>query len=122
MKIHISGDRLTINLRTDDNGGSAYKLLDTQNTEVYYGTLHARVTLKDLGIEVEMDPMKGSWDYEKWARAKTFEAITPHVQEWLPKLLALHLALGVTEGRRSIRNEFHALMGIERHDPFSELR
>lgn len=78
MKITVDSiSRVEINLQTDDTrGGTAVnQFVDDPNVEVYYGSLYARVWLKDLGLEITMDSGPGKWNDAKWARERALASL-----------------------------------------------
>ena len=81
IKISIRPDCVEVDLCSEEvrkRGGSAVNqyVKTPRNTEVYFGNLHARVTMFDVGICVVMDPRPGEWHDGTWARGAAIAALT----------------------------------------------
>ena len=115
MKVRLEHDLLCIDVKTKSSGGSATnQYVDDPNTEVYYGNLHACVTLKDVGIEVIMDPDPGEWSDAAWARARAWkvvcERLTPTA---FAECLGAARAQGQAEGAERARFLVREALGLE---------
>lgn len=72
------------------------------NTVVYYGKLHAEVTMLDIGLRVTMDPREGNskngnWKNAQWARRTAVDALAADLSE---DLLTQILKISHEEGRK----------------------
>ena len=95
-------------------GGSSAKVLNTEDTEVYFGHLHARVEMRDLHIVVFMDPEPGQWANREWARSRALSVLcAPEtIILVLPRLAELCMEAGRKAGRDEIRHEMCVLLGV----------
>jgi hypothetical protein len=102
---------IRIDIRTVNPGtGSAIKQhVDDPDTDVSFGKIHARVTFKDLNLEVTMDPREGKWTDAKWARREAWAALGNclNVKEFATIMNAVE-----ERGRKS--GEAQAKLGIRR--------
>lgn len=115
MKIEMQPNgMLCISVQTESHGNSAHNQgVKDPNTEVYFGELHARVTFKDLNIEVTMNPIAGDWKDAKWARTTAWKAVcqrlTPDAFE---KILKAARELGHQEGVDAAQLKIRKAIGV----------
>ncbi len=105
---------IEVDVQTRHVGGTAVNVAGDESMDVYYGPLHASVTLRDLGVRVTMDPIDGNWRDVGWARQKALEVLRDpeHFQEILVALITLHRHAGEAAGRDKLQSELAALLGI----------
>lgn len=115
MKIeqHEYSGYLRIDAQTRREGNSAVWVAEDDNTQVFFGGLYGRVTLKDLRVEVTMDPNSGAWHDVEWARRKALEVmLDPEtVVNVVIALCELNRNIGKKEGRKELQIEFLKLLG-----------
>lgn len=115
MKIeqHEYSGFLRVDMQTRRDGNSSSKVAWDENTEVYFGGLEAKVTLKDLRIEVTMNPDEGSWRDTGWARRRALHVVlAPDIAvEVLSALCAVNRSVGHREGREKLQGQLSELLG-----------
>ena len=118
IKISIRPDCVEVDLCSEEvrkRGGSAVNqyVKTPRNTEVYFGNLHARVTMFDVGICVVMDPRPGEWHDGTWARGAAIAALTSAMSE---NVLARLLSYSFEKGRRTrvveAKSEIRKALGV----------
>lgn len=102
-----------IDVQTESHGCTSVKQAEDENTEVYYGVLNARVTLKDLRIEVTMNPERGNWTDIHWARTKALSIVLEHSDQVLPKIMELSENIGFKKGITTARNQMKEALGLQ---------
>ncbi len=105
---------LEVDVQTRKDGASATVVAPSDDTEVSFGPLHAKVALLDLKICVTMNPDEGEWGRLAWARARAMAVIgEPQVLPLvLTGLVELHDKLGRRAGREELQREMRTLLGI----------
>lgn len=108
---------LTVDVQTRRDGDTAKKIAWDDDTEVFFGGLHAEVTLLDLRIRVIMDPdgTAAKWKDLKNARAQAMAVLCrPHVTPlFIAALAKLHFELGQQSGERKLQFELRHLLGVD---------
>jgi hypothetical protein len=106
---------INIDLKKERKSGTAAnQFVKEPNTEVYYGRIHARVTMFDIGIAVEMDPYKGDWKDGAWAREQALNALKENLTpEILQKMLQVYAKAAKKAGRNEMRKSIKELMAHE---------
>jgi len=118
MKIETDsiGSRLIVDIQTRRYSNGAMKIASNDTTDVTFGGLYARVCLRDLRVEVVMDP-EGSekqWKNLSWARDRAMDVLCrPDVAPlFIAALADFRFKLGEHAGRKALRNEFRKLLGV----------
>jgi hypothetical protein len=116
MKIERRSGFLKVDVQTRIDGNSSVWVAEDGVTKVFFGGLHAGVTLKDLRIEVIMNPDKGDWSDPKWARRKALETILDpeFADKVLCELCDHNRHLGKIDGRKQLQFELAELLGVNR--------
>lgn len=106
----------TVDVQERRDGNSAVVVLRTDDTEVYFGGLHASVFLIDLRVRVIMDPDDGDWGNRDWARAKAIAVLgrPDELEQLLLAMAGANRDLGRREGRRALQQDLHKLLGDAR--------
>ena len=116
MKIeqHEYSGFLRVDVQTRRDGNSAVKVAEDASTEVYFGGLEAKVTLKDVCIEITMNPDEGSWHDIEWARRKALAVVlAPEVSvAVLAALCAVNRSVGRKEGRKELQGQISEILGL----------
>jgi len=110
------GDVLIVDVQTRRYGNSAMKIASDRYTEVVFGGLHVSVRLRDLHVEVIMDP-EGSeeqWKDLAWAREQAMSVLCrPDVApRFIVALADFRFKVGEHAGRKALRDEFRRLIGV----------
>ncbi len=105
---------LDVDVQSRKDGASAAVIAVSDDTEVFFGPLHAQVFLRDLKIRVTMNPDEGEWYNPTWARERAVAVIgAPQVFPLvLIALVRLHGELGRRAGREDLQRELRALLGV----------
>ncbi len=86
--------------------------IENSDTIVHYGPTYASVTMRDLRIQVEMDPYTGNWSNAEWAREQAWKAIQKNLSPQMWVKLAWGLGeIGRRRGREELQKEFRQLLG-----------
>lgn len=120
MKVTVdSTGRVEINLQTRGTGGvtAVNQFVDDPNVEVYYGSLHARVWLKDLGLQITMDSEPGEWNDAKWARERALTSLVSalsadNIGAFLSTIVASVRKLGHRNGVASAQQLMRIALGL----------
>jgi hypothetical protein len=121
MKIEFDsfGGQVRIDLTTPEGrrgNGAMNQGVDQEKypgIEVYYGGLHASVRLKDVGIEIIMDPFKGDWENGFWAREQAWAAVREHFgPAHLHKLMEAATERGKKLGAEQAQGDIRAALGL----------
>lgn len=117
MQIEISPfGKLLINVQTKPSGGTTAvnQHVADPHTVVYYGDLHARVFMQDIGVEVTMDPVPGEWQNASWARSTAWEAVLGELTAAaLEELLLTCVTIGRDKGIRSAQKRMRKALGLQ---------
>lgn len=109
--------RLVLDLTTE--GGSrgnsaANQGVSDPDTEVYYGGLHASVLMRDVNVEIVMDPESGNWKDADWARRRAWEAACHELTAGdLFKICTLLYESGKGQGKQDAKREIRSVLGIK---------
>ena len=107
--------QIVVDLTTKLGGtGAINQHVDDSDTEVYYGPLHACVIMKDIELEVIMDPVQGDWADAGWARTRAFQAVCEALSPGdLFMLCNLLQESGQHAGALSAKREIRNALGIK---------
>lgn len=121
MKIdNMFSDYVSVSVRTDTHGGSAWMIHQSYSTEVMWGYI-TKVRFKDFGIEIEMNTEIGEggrstellYKDPEYARAKAFEALKAGLtMEGLAALIKAARQNGERDGERSAKNQIRTALGL----------